>query len=67
VGQTPVYDRYVSFHPRKDTRSGAEELITSGEAVAMAEIRIGTSSFTAKGWDGIFYPQGLKAADRLSF
>ena len=25
------------------------------------------ASFTAKGWDGIFYPQGLKAEDRLSF
>ena len=28
--------------------------------------RIGTSSFTAKGWEGPFYPRGTKAADRLS-
>jgi uncharacterized protein YecE (DUF72 family) len=33
----------------------------------MSEIRIGTSSFTAKGWDGPFYPRGLKPEDRLSF
>jgi uncharacterized protein YecE (DUF72 family) len=33
----------------------------------MREIRIGTSSFTAKGWEGTFYPRGMKAADRLSF
>ena len=33
----------------------------------MAEIPIGTSSFTAQGWDGIFYPKGLRAAGRLSF
>jgi len=45
----------------------AEEPIASAEAVAMAEIPIGTSSFTAQGWDGIFYPKGLRAADRLSF
>jgi len=45
----------------------AEEPIAGAEAVAMAEIPIGTSSFTAQGWDGIFYPKGLRAADRLSF
>ena len=33
----------------------------------MAEIRIGTSSFTAKGWEGPFYPRGMKAAERLSY
>jgi uncharacterized protein YecE (DUF72 family) len=33
----------------------------------MSEIRIGTSSFTAKGWDGPFYPRGMKAGERLSY
>lgn len=33
----------------------------------LAEIRLGTSSFTAAGWDGSFYPKGIKSADRLSF
>jgi uncharacterized protein YecE (DUF72 family) len=33
----------------------------------LAEIRLGTSSFTAAGWDGTFYPRGLKSADRLAF
>ena len=32
----------------------------------LAEIRLGTSSFTAPGWDGAFYPKGTKFADRLS-
>jgi uncharacterized protein YecE (DUF72 family) len=32
-----------------------------------ANIRIGTSAFTAEGWEGSFYPAGLKPADYLSF
>jgi uncharacterized protein YecE (DUF72 family) len=30
-------------------------------------LRIGTSSFTANGWSGTFYPLGMKSADYLSF
>jgi uncharacterized protein YecE (DUF72 family) len=30
-------------------------------------LRLGTSSFTAEGWPGIFYPQGLPQKDYLSF
>jgi uncharacterized protein YecE (DUF72 family) len=33
----------------------------------MANIRLGTSSFTAAGWRGPFYPKGLKSADYLSY
>jgi len=33
----------------------------------LAEIRLGTSSFTAVGWEGSFYPKGIKSAGRLSF
>jgi uncharacterized protein YecE (DUF72 family) len=35
----------------------------------MAEpvIRLGTSAFTAAGWEGSFYPDGLKSADYLSY
>lgn len=33
----------------------------------MGELRIGTSSFTAAGWRGPFYPQGMAARDYLSF
>jgi len=33
----------------------------------MADIRIGTSAFTAAGWEGSFYPCGMKPADFLSF
>jgi uncharacterized protein YecE (DUF72 family) len=30
-------------------------------------VLIGTSAFTASGWVGSFYPQGIKPADQLSF
>ena len=30
-------------------------------------ILLGTSSFTAKGWQGSFYPKGLRPADYLSY
>jgi len=33
----------------------------------MAEIRVGTSAFTAEGWEGSFYPRGMKPADYLSY
>ena len=33
----------------------------------MADIRIGTSAFTAAGWAGSFYPKGMKSTDYLSF
>src|SRR5260370_7430304 len=33
----------------------------------MADIRMGTSSFMATGWQGSFYPKGLRPADYLSY
>jgi uncharacterized protein YecE (DUF72 family) len=30
-------------------------------------ILLGTSSFTASGWEGVFYPKGMRSADYLSF
>jgi uncharacterized protein YecE (DUF72 family) len=35
--------------------------------VSAAPIYLGTSSFTAKGWCGSFYPVGMKSAEYLSF
>src|ERR1700676_377965 len=32
----------------------------------MADIRIGTSAFTAAGWAGSFYPKGMKSTEYLS-
>jgi uncharacterized protein YecE (DUF72 family) len=32
-----------------------------------AEIRLGTSAFTAAGWPGTFYPDGVKPAEYLSY
>ena len=31
-----------------------------------ARIHLGTSAFTADGWEGVFYPEGLKPADYLA-
>jgi hypothetical protein len=33
----------------------------------MADLHIGTSAFTAAGWEGTFYPAGMKPADFLSY
>src|SRR6266849_4078044 len=33
----------------------------------MSSLYIGTSAFTAAGWEGAFYPPGMKPADYLSF
>src|SRR5208282_5923231 len=33
----------------------------------MTDIRIGTSAFTAAGWESSFYPRGMKSVDYLSF
>jgi len=30
-------------------------------------IRMGTSAFTAAGWEGTFYPEGMKPTDYLSY
>ena len=33
----------------------------------MTDLRIGTSAFTAAGWESAFYPAGMKPADYLSY
>jgi uncharacterized protein YecE (DUF72 family) len=33
----------------------------------MSELRVGTSAFTAAGWLGSFYPEGMKPADYLKY
>jgi uncharacterized protein YecE (DUF72 family) len=33
----------------------------------MSEIRVGTSAFTAAGWETSFYPKGMKPADYLTY
>jgi uncharacterized protein YecE (DUF72 family) len=33
----------------------------------MTNLRIGTSAFTAAGWESAFYPEGMKPADYLSY
>jgi len=35
--------------------------------VSKPPILLGTSSFTAAGWQGSFYPKGLRSADYLAF
>ena len=44
--------------------------ITSGLGVKsphMTDLRIGTSAFIAAGWEGAFYPAGMKPAEFLSY
>jgi len=35
--------------------------------MAEGRVRVGTSSFTAKGWQGVFYPAGLKPSGYLAY
>jgi uncharacterized protein YecE (DUF72 family) len=35
--------------------------------VSHPPILLGTSSFAAAGWEGVFYPKGMRSADYLSF
>jgi len=37
------------------------------ESADMTDLRIGTSAFTAAGWESAFYPAGMKPADYLSY
>ena len=32
-----------------------------------SEIRLGTSTFTANGWPGVFYPKGTKSANYITY
>jgi len=36
-------------------------------AFAVPGMYLGTSSFTAEGWEGTFYPKGMRSADYLAF
>lgn len=39
----------------------------AGSMTSQREIHLGTSAFTADGWEGTFYPKGMKPADYLSY
>jgi uncharacterized protein YecE (DUF72 family) len=41
--------------------------IESQAVSAETEIRLGTSAFTAAGWEGAFYPPGMKPSEYLSY
>ena len=40
--------------------------LESPPVAAQPEIRLGTSAFTAAGWEGTFYPAGIKPAEYLT-
>jgi hypothetical protein len=52
---SPMYLEHVSSKPANETIG------------RMGELRIGTSAFTAAGWEQAFYPAGMKAADYLTY
>jgi uncharacterized protein YecE (DUF72 family) len=50
------------------TKKKTEELeVVKAEKKEEAKIRVGTSAFTADGWEGSFYPKGLPPRVRLSY
>jgi uncharacterized protein YecE (DUF72 family) len=54
----------MSYYHGSEIRAGAFVILS---AVEYRPIRLGTSSFTATGWQGSFYPKGLRPADYLSY
>ena len=55
----------VSIGP--DLPGGMRQVFAILSPVNHPPILLGTSSFTAAGWRGSFYPRGLKPADYLAF
>jgi uncharacterized protein YecE (DUF72 family) len=53
----PIRDPQAAHSAGNDRNSGGSE----------PPIHLGTSAFTAAGWPGTFYPEGMKAQDYLSF
>ena len=49
--------------PRPDSKLGSAIVAQHSEA----EIRVGTSAFTAAGWEGTFYPAGMQPRDFLTY
>ena len=47
--------------------SGVRHGLAILSSVNHSQILLGTSSFTATGWQGSFYPKGLRPADYLSY
>ena len=47
--------------------SGVRHVFAILSSVNHSPILLGTSSFTATGWQGSFYPKGLRPADYLSY
>ncbi len=47
--------------------SGPTIRLESPPVAAQAEIRVGTSAFTAAGWESAFYPAGMKPTDYLTY
>jgi uncharacterized protein YecE (DUF72 family) len=59
----PTLFEMEKLEPAKE-RTGKLEI---DRPFSLASIFLGTSSFTATGWEGSFYPQGMQSRDFLSY
>jgi uncharacterized protein YecE (DUF72 family) len=50
-----------------NTAENLSELATFKRPDAIPGLRLGTSAFTAAGWEGSFYPSGMRSAKYLSY
>ncbi len=62
-----IIRRPVVSHLTSIGRSGVRHGFAILSSVNHSPILLGTSSFTATGWQGSFYPKGLRPADYLSY
>ena len=58
---------YWVFPQPVSTRAKEFQLKSLAVNTTNDNIRLGTSAFTAAGWEGTFYPAGMKPADFLSY
>ena len=55
------------FEMEKLEEAATPSTLAVDRAYSLPGILLGTSSFTADGWAGSFYPRGMKSADYLSY
>lgn len=65
--ETGVHSRMVATRHLPSDRAVCEKGFAILSSVNQLPILLGTSSFTATGWLGSFYPKGTRSADFLTF
>lgn len=63
----PIPYEPKSAPPTRDVTTAGESQMGGDRAATQPPMHLGTSAFTAAGWEGTFYPEGLKPQDYLAY